>query len=66
MTHEQATRIVRRLEKTIARNCQQADRGYAITFSCGIVEYDPGVHHGVEALLADGDALMYQRKKRKT
>ena len=66
MTHEQATRIVRRLEKTIARNCQQADRGYAITFSCGIVEYDPSMHHGVEALLADGDALMYQRKKRKT
>jgi diguanylate cyclase (GGDEF)-like protein len=63
LKQEQAAKMISRLEHTIARFCQKADRGYDITFAFGVVEYDPDVHHGIEALLADGDALMYERKK---
>ena len=42
---------------------KQAKRGYDISFSYGVVEYDPAKHDGVAALLADGDDLMYEFKK---
>lgn len=41
---------------------QEANRGYGISFSYGIAEFDPEQHHTVEALLADGDSLMYKCK----
>ena len=63
MTQEQAATITSRLEQGIARYCQEAGRGYVISFACGIVEYDPDTHQGVEALMAAGDAVMYERKK---
>lgn len=63
MTQEQAAAITSRLEQGIAHYCQEADRGYVISFACGIVEYDPDTHQSVEELMAAGDAVMYERKK---
>ncbi|MBW8189968.1 sensor domain-containing diguanylate cyclase [Neiella marina] len=37
--------------------------GYEIEFSCGAVQYDPLKHDTVDALLADGDQLMYHNKQ---
>ena len=42
---------------------REANRGYDISFSCGIVEFNHDEHGTIEALLADGDTLMYQAKK---
>ncbi len=41
---------------------EQAQRGYALAFSCGMVEFEPGAHRAIDALLAEGDAQMYAVK----
>ena len=43
----------------------QAKRGYDITFSYGLVEYDHTTHHSIEYLLSHADTLMYEHKKKK-
>ncbi|HAN45958.1 MAG TPA: GGDEF domain-containing protein [Cyanobacteria bacterium UBA8156] len=59
-------------EKTVARLCQsltkinqESNRGYNITFSYGVVAFDADNHRTIDALLEDGDKLMYQTKKSK-
>jgi len=59
-------------EEIIERFCQSLDayninakHDYEISFSYGVVEYDPKNHTSVELLLADGDFLMYESKKMK-
>jgi diguanylate cyclase (GGDEF)-like protein len=59
---ELAEHVVERLERLIEKHNKEAKRGYDISFSYGIVEYNPDKHPTAEALLADGDSLMYQRK----
>lgn len=44
---------------------QKVDRGYAISFSYGIVEFDPAKHLTIETLMADADLLMYEQKRSK-
>lgn len=44
---------------------QQAERGYDLSFSYGVVQFDPGKHDSIEALISEGDTLMYQHKKQK-
>jgi len=39
-----------------------AQRGYRLRFSCGVVEFDPAAPQSVEQLLAAGDAKMYAIK----
>lgn len=56
--------IIARLGQSLEKYNQEANRGYDISFSYGIVEFNPDKHHAVEALLADGDSLMYERKKK--
>ena len=36
---------------------------YNLSFSHGVVEYDPQKHASIEQLLEEGDQLMYQHKK---
>ncbi len=43
----------------------QAQRGYRLRFSCGVVEFDPAAPQGVQELLAAGDAKMYAIKATK-
>ncbi len=47
-----------------ARNVQ-AKRGYDITFSYGLVDFDPAMHHSIEDLLSHADTMMYEHKKKK-
>ena len=46
--------------------CHQRSRsaGYDISFSHGLVEFDPKRHHTIGALISEGDSLMYKTKKR--
>lgn len=57
--------IIAKSRQALEKYNQEANRGYDISFSFGIVEFNPEKHHTVEALLADGDSLMYERKTQK-
>lgn len=57
--------VVSRLCQLVAIYNQEAKRGYDISFSYGVVEFNPEKHHTIDAMLADGDSQMYGRKKSK-
>jgi diguanylate cyclase (GGDEF)-like protein len=58
--------ILRRLEKLLEDcNNQHKSRGYDIAYSVGVVAFDPIQHQSIQALLADGDRLMYEQKRSK-
>lgn len=64
-TSDLAEHTLARLRLALAQYNQAAQRGYGIAFSHGIVAFDPEKHKTIEAMLADGDALMYERKNKK-
>ena len=64
-SREQAEHIVAKLSHSIDKYNQQANRGYVISFSHGIVEFNPEQHHTIEDMLANGDTLMYELKRSK-
>lgn len=58
---------VARLTRSIEKYNHEANHGYDISFSYGVVEFQPEKHSSIDALLAEGDSLMYQGKNaRKT
>lgn len=57
--------ILARFQQSLEKYNAAASRGYDISFSYGIVEFDPDKHPTVEALLAEGDSLMYEHKRKK-
>ena len=59
-----AIEVVSRFRRSIGKYNRKANRGYDLSFSHGIVEFDPDKHTSVESLLADGDELMYRQKKK--
>lgn len=56
---------IARLRAEVDAANRDSDRGYEIRFSVGEVSYDPGKHAAIDALLAEADALMYERKRLK-
>lgn len=52
------------LLQSLEKYNQETNRGYEISFSYGIVEFNHDNHQTIEALLADGDSLMYERKNK--
>ena len=60
-----AENVVSRLCHSVEKYNQEAKRGYDVSFSYGIVEFNPDKHHTIDALLADGDSLMYELKRSK-
>jgi diguanylate cyclase (GGDEF)-like protein len=60
-----ACEVMEKFRQHIDKYNQQARRGYDISFAYGLVEYDPEKHAGIEALLIDGDSLMYECKKQR-
>jgi len=62
---ENAENVVSRLCHSVEKYNQEAKRGYDVSFSYGIVEFNPDKHHTIDALLADGDSLMYELKRSK-
>ena len=59
----QAEEIIARFQRSLDEYNRQANCGYEITFSYGIVEFHPERHQTIEALLVEGDSLMYKCKK---
>ncbi|MGI9285840.1 MAG: GGDEF domain-containing protein, partial [Pseudomonadales bacterium] len=55
--------IMARFQQSLDKYNMEANRGYDIAFSYGVVEFSPDKHATVEALLAEGDSLMYEHKK---
>ncbi|SFK36392.1 sensor domain-containing diguanylate cyclase [Methylophaga sulfidovorans] len=55
--------VMKRFSQQIQRCNEQQALGYHITFSYGIVLFEPEKHATIDELLSEGDALMYQRKK---
>ena len=60
-----ARKVVSEFGEELENYNRQAQRGYDISFSSGIVEMNPERHRTIEALLEEGDALMYARKAAK-
>ncbi len=60
-----AEMLVEKFRHSLMLYNHEANRGYDIVFSHGIVEFDPEKHRSIDALLQDGDTLMYKRKKSK-
>ncbi|MGB5520076.1 MAG: sensor domain-containing diguanylate cyclase [Gammaproteobacteria bacterium] len=60
-----AADVMEKFKKALNRYNQQASRGYDISFSYGVVEFHPDKHDNIEALLVEGDSLMYECKKQK-
>ncbi|WP_244272178.1 sensor domain-containing diguanylate cyclase [Halomonas aestuarii] len=61
-TIQTAECYIARLGETLSRYNRDADRGYEIQFTHGIVAFHAERHETIEALLAEGDALMYEEK----
>lgn len=63
-TNDAAEDIIVRLQQSLKKYNQKANREYDIEFSFGIVDFDPDKHNSIEVLLEDGDSLMYEYKKK--
>jgi GAF domain-containing protein len=64
-SRERADSLVSRLRQTVEKYYQEAQRGYDIAFSHGIVEFNPEKRHTLDDMLVDGDSLMYGLKRSK-
>ena len=51
-----------RLQQSLHQHKQNANNKYDISFSFGMVSFDPEKHKTIEALLEDSDSQMYQHK----
>jgi diguanylate cyclase (GGDEF)-like protein len=59
-----ATAIVRRFERALSAHNRRIAPRYELSMSFGIVQYDRSRHGTLDALLRDGDAAMYECKRR--
>jgi diguanylate cyclase (GGDEF)-like protein len=57
-----ARNIITRFRQSLEQYIQEANRGYDLSFSHGVVEFNPEKHHTVDVLLSEGDLLMYECK----
>ena len=56
---------IERLGRAVRSHNRNSKCGYEIQFSVGEVNYEPLRHGSITSMLADADALMYQRKRQK-
>ena len=57
--------VLEKLEASLSQYNQDAHRGYELSFSYGIVQFEPEKHAGIDDLLEEGDALMYTCKQQR-
>ena len=62
---QQAEYVIKKFSHSLKKYYQEANRGYDVSFSYGIVEFDPKKHCAIEGLLEVGDSLMYEVKNAK-
>lgn len=60
-----AEMLVTRFRQSLNVAIHEARLAYDISFSHGIIEFDPEKHPTIETLLAEGDAIMYETKQTK-
>lgn len=58
--------VVGRFGAAIAAHNRNAVCPYRMSFSHGVVAFSPDTHRTIDALLADGDSLMYRLKRAKS
>ena len=56
---------VEKFRASLEKHDKAANRGYVMSFSYGLVKFEPEIHHSIEGLLAQADSLMYERKLQK-
>tara|TARA_R110002050_G_scaffold57423_5_gene129349 strand:- start:270966 stop:271811 length:846 start_codon:yes stop_codon:yes gene_type:complete len=61
-TANSAQDTMSRLQHSLNEHQQKVNKQYDIHFSYGIVSFDPDKHKTIEALLEEGDSLMYEHK----
>lgn len=61
-TLKQTNELIHRFSVSLTQYNKEANRGYDISFSWGIVEYEQDKHSSIDELLSDGDKVMYQLK----
>jgi diguanylate cyclase (GGDEF)-like protein len=64
-SERESEHALQRLEQAVQQRNQQRARCCDIHFSVGAVAFDDSRHQSIQALLADADALMYERKRSK-
>lgn len=62
-TCDDAELVIRKLSKSLKDYYNNSDHPYELTFSYGVVEFNPQTHQSLEDLLHEGDELMYQKKR---
>jgi diguanylate cyclase (GGDEF)-like protein/PAS domain S-box-containing protein len=60
------TLIERRLQRMLVEHNRSADLEYTLSMSIGVTQHDPASGKSIDVLLAEADAAMYERKRRKT
>lgn len=60
---KEAEEVIGRFKESLSEHNQKENRGYDISFSYGIIEFNQKTHIGIEKLLSEADALMYEAKK---
>lgn len=60
-----AENIIRRLQQKLNKHKQRVNQKYDITFSYGMVYFKSEQHNTIEALLENGDSMMYESKRNK-
>ena len=64
-TADQAAGMAARIEEAVDALDRGADRPYALSFSHGVVAFDPDRHESIGDLLVESDERMYERKRAK-
>src|SRR5438552_645240 len=62
---DSASTITRRLAETLSEYNGQAGRRYALSFSVGVVRFDPTSPCSIEELFTRADEALYAQKRRK-
>jgi len=57
--------VLDKFEASLSQYNVEAHRGYDLSFSYGVVQYDPEKHSDIDDLLEEGDALMYTYKQQR-
>lgn len=60
---EGASFVIEKFQQSLDEYNEKSGIEYELTFSHGIVKFDPDRHRNVDQLLADGDVQMYNHKK---
>ena len=64
-SNEYAENKIAKLRTFFEKSNKENNRGYDISFSYGLVKFEPGIHHSIEGLLIQADLLMYERKQKR-